>query len=90
MYYEGAWGIPEEGYSINGVGKMIACDNTNNGDGMATVTDYQGNKKFIGVDSGLVCIVQVSNVFKNPDKKFGVMTNNLEEAYEFYEQGLKI
>lgn len=88
MFYKD--GLPEGGYKMNGIGKMIECLNTNNGDGMVTVTNYKGEKRFIGVDSGLVCIVQVGNNFKEPKDKFGVITNNLDEAIEFYEKALQI
>lgn len=90
--YYGEWDreMPEEGVSIPGLGKMIACANTANGDGMTTVTDYRGNKQFIGVDAGLVAIFEVSNVYKNKKNSFMALCRDKEEAFDWWEQALRI
>lgn len=75
---------------MNRIGKMIACENTDNGDGMVTVTDYKGNKQFIGVDAGLVSIIEVSNVFKPKKDSLMAITRDRQEAFEWYEKALKI
>ena len=75
-------------YKIEGVGKIIAMENTANGDGSTLVTDHLGELQIVGVDAGLVCIAIVSNTFKN--KKIGALSNDKTEAEYWYLQALQI
>lgn len=77
--------LPEGGWKINGVGKIIEISGTDNGDGSVKIGKWE-----VGVDAGLVCIAEVSNTYKLPKHGLGALTSSREEAERWFEKACRI
>lgn len=83
--------LPEGGYKIEGIGKIVEMSGTDNGDGSVKVKNHKNETFEIGVDAGLVCIAQVSNNFKlRKNYPLGALTDSKEQADEWFEKACRI
>lgn len=77
-------------YTIEGFGKITHLSTTANGDGSVRVPGYKGRIFEIGVDAGLVCIAEVSEMYKLGKNDLGALSRVKEEALYYYEEACTI
>ena len=90
--------LPDGGYNVDGIGKIVSVSGTDNGDGSLLVKDKNGKTWDKGVDAGMVCLVEVADDF-DVDKvckdfgfalTLGAVTDDKDVADDWYYRASRI